>query len=95
MVLCLWVRWTRAIVLGLSVSRIERRCAMTTSEAIRWAGSRKDLAAVLGIWPHGIYRWGDTPPPARQWQLEALSGGELRVDPELRDGCGDFERASV
>jgi hypothetical protein len=43
------------------------------------------LAELLGIWPHAIYRWGVFPPPQRQWQLQVLSGGRLKVEKELRE----------
>jgi len=53
---------------------------MTTKEAINHYGGVKQLAEALGIWPHVIYRWGDTPPKARQYELEVKTGGALRVE---------------
>jgi len=55
---------------------------MTTKEAIEHYGSVKELAAVLGIWPHVIYRWGDRPPMARQYELEVKTNGALKADRE-------------
>jgi transcriptional repressor of cell division inhibition gene dicB len=52
---------------------------MTTKQAIAHYGSIKDLAAALGIWPHGIYRWGKKPPMLRQFQLERITDGALKV----------------
>ncbi len=53
---------------------------MTTKDAIAYYGGIKELAAALGIWPHPIYRWKDSPPELRQYQLERLSNGELKAD---------------
>lgn len=53
---------------------------MTTEEAINYFGNVKKLADELGIWPHVIYRWGDTPPMARQYELEVKSNGKLKAD---------------
>ncbi len=53
---------------------------MTTDEAITYFGGRKKMAEALGIWPHGTYRWGESPPKLRQFQMERLSDGELKVD---------------
>lgn len=52
---------------------------MTTDEAIKWAGGLRQLAAKLEIWPHTIYSWGQHPPMTRQYQLEVISGGELKA----------------
>ena len=56
---------------------------MTTDEAIRHYGSKAKLAAALGIWPHGIYKWGNRPPLLRQYQIEHLSRRELVADDDL------------
>ena len=53
---------------------------MTTYEAIAFFGSRKKMAEVLNIWPHGTYRWGDYPPRLRQFEIERISKGELKVE---------------
>ena len=53
---------------------------MTTEEAIKHFGSKKKLADALGIWPHPIYRWKESPPPLRQFQIERLTKGELKAD---------------
>jgi hypothetical protein len=57
-----------------------RRKKMTTADAIQHFGSIKDLANAIGIWPHGIYRWGERPPMLRQYQIERLTAGELKAD---------------
>lgn len=52
---------------------------MKTKDAIDYYGSVKALAAELGIWPHVIYRWGDTVPKARQYELEVKTKGALKA----------------
>lgn len=53
---------------------------MKTKEAIDHYGGIKQLAEALGIWPHVIYRWGDSPPMARQYELEVKTNGRLKAD---------------
>lgn len=55
---------------------------MKTKEAIEFFGGIKRLAEALDIWPHVIYRWGDHPPKARQYELQVKTGGKLRVEDE-------------
>jgi transcriptional repressor of cell division inhibition gene dicB len=50
---------------------------MTTDEAIAFFGGRKQMAAALGIGLHGTYRWGESPPRLRQFEIQRLSAGEL------------------
>lgn len=52
---------------------------MKTEEAIRWYGGVKRLAEALGVWPQVIYKWGEHPPRARQYELEVKTKGELRA----------------
>ncbi len=53
---------------------------MTTNEAIKWAGgTQAALASVLGIKQPSVAKWGDFPPLVRQYQIEVLSGGQLKV----------------
>lgn len=53
---------------------------MTTKQAIKYFGSVKALSEALSIWPHGIYRWGDSPPKLRQFEIERITDGELKAD---------------
>ena len=53
---------------------------MTTTQAIEYYGGIKQLAAALGIWAHVIYRWGEYPPMARQYELEVKTNGALRAE---------------
>lgn len=58
------------------------RC-MTKDEAIKWAGTQVELAKRLGLNSQGtIAGWGQFPPALRQLQLESLTRGELRAEPE-------------
>ena len=50
---------------------------MTTDKAIAFFGDRKKMAEALGIGLHGTYRWGESPPKLRQFEIERLSDGEL------------------
>ena len=56
---------------------------MTTEEAIQWGGGTQvALAKLLRIRQNSIAEWGEYPPPYRQLQIEALSRGALRSEPE-------------
>lgn len=52
---------------------------MKTQEAIDYYGGVKELAAVLNIWPHVIYRWGDSPPISRQYEIQVKTNGVLKA----------------
>jgi DNA-binding transcriptional regulator YdaS (Cro superfamily) len=45
---------------------------MEKLQAIKNAGSAKNLAELLGITRAAISQWGDAVPVARVWQLKAL-----------------------
>ena len=53
---------------------------MKTKDAVEFFGGIKQLAKELSIWPHVIYRWGDSPPMARQYEIEVKTGGKLRAE---------------
>ena len=60
---------------------------MTKDDAIKWAGTQVKLAEALGIKSQGsVAGWGTFPPPLRQLQIEALSGGLLKAEPN----CDEF-----
>lgn len=52
---------------------------MTTKQAIRHFGSTLKLAMALRIERQAIYQWGDSPPLLRQYQIEKLTNGKLKV----------------
>jgi hypothetical protein len=45
---------------------------ISTADAIRLAGSKTELARILGITRIAIYAWGTHPPARRQWELMRL-----------------------
>ena len=52
-----------------------------TKDAIAFFGNIKKMADALGIYPQGIYRWGEFVPPLRHYQISELmarrpNGGE-------------------
>lgn len=53
---------------------------MTTQQAIDHYGSVKALAEALNIWPHVIYRWGEHPPMARQYELQVKTKNKLKAE---------------
>jgi hypothetical protein len=53
---------------------------MTKDDAIKHFGSVTKLSRALGIKQPSISLWGDYPPPLRQVQIEALTGGVLRAE---------------
>lgn len=56
---------------------------MNTEAAIKHFGTQVKLAAALGIDQSTISKsWGDSPPPLRQLQIEAITSGALRAGPE-------------
>jgi len=52
---------------------------MKTQDAIEFFGGIKELAAALEIWPHTIYKWGETVPKRRQYEIEVKSNGKLKA----------------
>jgi hypothetical protein len=53
---------------------------MRTTEAVSWAGGVRRLAERLGVSVQAIYAWGDHPPILRQYELEIISGGQLKAE---------------
>lgn len=45
-------------------------------------GTQSALAKALGMHQSSLSTWGEFPPPIRQLQIEALTGGRLRAEPE-------------
>ena len=52
---------------------------MKTEDAIKQFGGVAGLARVLKVSPQAIYQWGEKVPRGRQYELQALSNGALRV----------------
>ena len=59
---------------------------MTTEDAIKWAGGTQVLLAErLDLKQPSIAAWGEYPPPLRQLQIEQVSGGALKAEPDVFD----------
>lgn len=59
---------------------------MTKTDATKHFGTQAKLAEALGMTQGSVSLWGQYPPPLRQLQIEALTGGELKAEP----GCDRF-----
>lgn len=54
---------------------------MNTKELIQhFDNSVEAAAAALGVSRNAIYMWGNEIPELRQFQIEVITGGALRVD---------------
>jgi hypothetical protein len=57
---------------------------MKTKQAIKLAGSAKELADLLGVTQSAVSQWGESVPTSRVWQLRVLRpawfGGALPVE---------------
>ena len=56
---------------------------MLTSDVIRHFGSQAATARALGIAQPAVFNWGEHPPPLRQLQIQALTGGKLKAAPGI------------
>lgn len=52
---------------------------MTRDDAIKHFRTVKALASALGITHQAVYDWGDEIPEGRQWQIQAITKGRLKV----------------
>ncbi|MCU8012213.1 Cro/CI family transcriptional regulator [Shewanella sp. SM74] len=52
---------------------------MTKEEAVKFYGSQSKLAKALGINPASVSQWGDDVPELRAFQIERLTGGQLKA----------------
>ena len=55
---------------------------MTKQDLIEFFGSQQKAAEALGVSQPTIARYGPFPPPLRQLQAEAITGGKLRAEPD-------------
>ena len=56
---------------------------MTKDQAIQaLGGTQAALAERLGMTQGSVSLWGEYPPPLRQLQIEVLTGGALKAEPE-------------
>lgn len=59
--------------------------AMKTQEVLEHFGNQTETAKALGIKQPSVATWGEFPPANRQIQIQALTGGKLRAEPEAID----------
>ena len=65
---------------------IPNNAGMLTSDALaHFGGSKAALAKALGISVPSVYEWREYPPPLRQVQLEQVTGGTLKAEPDVFD----------
>lgn len=55
---------------------------MTKKEAVDFYVTQIALAKALDITQSTVAGWGDYPPDIRQVQLEMITGGKLKAEPE-------------
>ena len=58
---------------------------MTKTEALSYFGTPGKVAAALGLTVAAVSLWGDYPPRERQMQLQNITGGRLRAEPDVID----------
>ena len=56
---------------------------MTKADAIKHYGTQQKLAAALGLSQATISGWGEFPPPLRQLQMQKITKGKLRAEPNV------------
>ena len=52
---------------------------MTTEEAVKFYGTKTAVADALGISKSCVTEWGNEPPMLRQYQLQELTKGKLKL----------------
>lgn len=57
---------------------------MLTKDAVAFFKGKSKLAQVLKISPAAVSQWGPEVPELRQYQLQALSGGVLKIKIPLK-----------
>jgi DNA-binding transcriptional regulator YdaS (Cro superfamily) len=53
---------------------------MNKTEALKFFGNSSRLALALGVSKQAVSRWPESIPIGRQFQIEVLSGGELKAE---------------
>ncbi len=64
---------------------------MTKDQAIAHFGTQEALARALDMTQGSVSLWRDYPPPMRQLQLEALTKGALKSEPD----CDKFKLSAA
>lgn len=58
---------------------------MLKSEAIKFYGTRANVARAAGVDPSAVSQWGELVPEGRATRLQTASGGVLKYDPTIYD----------
>ncbi len=64
---------------------------MNKSDAIKHFGTQVKLGEALGCKQHTISGWGEYPPDARQLQIERITLGALKAEPDCLDRLLGFK----
>lgn len=64
---------------------------MTKDQAVKHFKNLNALARALDMNQSSVFGWKEYPPPLRQLQIEAMTAGALRAEPE----CDKFRVAPV
>ena len=59
---------------------------MNKSDVLSYFGGVAATAKALGISHVAVSKWGNTIPQGRAYQIEVLTGGELKADPAPTSG---------
>lgn len=54
---------------------------MKTELAVDYFGTKAAIADALGIKRSAVSQWGETIPQGRAYQIEVMTGGQLKADP--------------
>lgn len=66
---------------------------MTKDEAIKWFGSRAELARQLGVSATNVPKWTEIP-KWHQKSIERITNGELKADPDDENPNKEMKRVS-
>jgi hypothetical protein len=56
---------------------------MNYKDLIQYFGGAAKAGKALGVCRQGVYKWQDGIPELRQYQIQTVTGGALRIDPEI------------
>ncbi|WP_414716610.1 Cro/CI family transcriptional regulator [Thalassolituus sp. UBA3500] len=65
---------------------------MNKTEAIQYFGNASRLASALDITRQAVSNWPEEIPRGRQYELQALTGGVLKVTPKKAQTKDDVQR---
>lgn len=57
-------------MISQAVLRYDAR--MKVSDAVRFAGTKAELARILGLTPQAVSKWADTLPPLQTYRLKEM-----------------------